>query len=42
MQIQTTTDIYVHPSEEDIRVGWESAQSAFSFNQEIYGGQNAK
>jgi Site-specific recombinase XerD len=29
--IQTTINTYVHPSDEDIRKGWELAQSAFNF-----------
>lgn len=28
-QIQTTIDMYLHPSDEDIRKGWEKAQDAF-------------
>lgn len=30
-QIQTTINLYVHPSEDDIRMEWEKAASAFDF-----------
>ncbi|SDZ43200.1 tyrosine-type recombinase/integrase [Bacillus sp. 166amftsu] len=30
-QIQTTMNLYLHPSEEDIRKDWEKAQDAFQF-----------
>lgn len=33
-QIQTTMNIYLHPSDEEIRENWEKAQQAFYFNQE--------
>ena len=31
-QIQTTMNLYIHPSEEDIRKSWELAQSAFEID----------
>lgn len=31
-QIQTTMNMYLHPSEEDIKSEWEKAQSGFKFN----------
>ncbi|MCA1075056.1 hypothetical protein K9O30_15260 [Clostridium bowmanii] len=31
-QIQTTINMYLHPSDEDIRAGWEIAQSAFKIS----------
>lgn len=31
-QIQTTMNMYLHPSDEDIRTNWEIAQSAFKIN----------
>lgn len=31
-QIQTTMNMYLHPSEEDIRASWELAQPAFKIN----------
>ena len=31
-QIQTTMNIYLHPSDEDIRESWEIAQPAFKIN----------
>lgn len=31
-QIQTTMNLYLHPSEEDIRKDWEKAQPAFDLN----------
>ncbi|MBB3127059.1 site-specific recombinase XerD [Paenibacillus rhizosphaerae] len=34
-QIQTTIDLYVHPSEEDIRKDWEKASHAFEIGRDI-------
>ena len=31
-QIQTTMNLYLHPSDEDIRADWEKAQSSFSLH----------
>jgi site-specific recombinase XerD len=31
-QIQTTINLYLHPSEEDIRKDWEKAQPVFQLN----------
>ena len=31
-QIQTTMNLYLHPSEEDIRKDWEKAQPAFEIH----------
>ncbi len=33
-QIQTTMNLYLHPSDEDIRKDWEQAQEAFKINKE--------
>lgn len=33
-QIQTTMDLYLHPSEEDIRKDWEKAQHTFQIQQQ--------
>ncbi|MEI4800548.1 tyrosine-type recombinase/integrase [Bacillus sp. FJAT-51639] len=33
-QIQTTMNLYLHPSDEDIRKDWEKAQDAFQINQQ--------
>lgn len=33
-QIQTTMNLYLHPSDEDIRKDWEKAQSAFRIQQQ--------
>ena len=32
-QIQTTINLYVHPSEDDIRKDWEKASHAFEIGQ---------
>ena len=32
-QIQTTINLYVHPSEDDIRQDWEKAAPAFEIGQ---------
>ena len=37
LQIQTTMNMYLHPSDEDIRANWEIAQSAFNITK---GGTN--
>ena len=31
-QIQTTMNMYLHPSDDDIRESWEIAQPAFKLN----------
>ena len=31
-QIQTTMNMYLHPSDEDIRANWEIAQPSFKIN----------
>lgn len=37
-QIQTTMNMYLHPSDEDIRSEWEKAKDAFKFDIEDIGG----
>lgn len=37
-QIQTTMNLYIHPSEEDIREDWEKAQHAFEMKKKNYMG----
>ncbi|MEH7005422.1 tyrosine-type recombinase/integrase, partial [Priestia megaterium] len=32
-QIQTTMNLYLHPSDEEVRDEWQKAQSAFQINQ---------
>ena len=32
-QIQTTMNLYLHPSDEDIRKDWEKAQYAFKIDE---------
>jgi len=36
-QIQTTMNLYLHPSDEEIRKDWEKAQNAFQIQQQIGG-----
>ncbi|SDX73397.1 MULTISPECIES: tyrosine-type recombinase/integrase [Bacillaceae] len=40
-QIQTTIDLYVHPSEDDIRKDWEKASHAFEIGRGIENKENA-
>ena len=37
-QIQTTMNLYLHPSDEDIRKDWEKAQDAFEIQKQILKG----
>ena len=38
-QIQTTMNLYLHPSDEDIRKDWEKAQYAFKIDEKAEGGK---
>ncbi|WP_342047191.1 tyrosine-type recombinase/integrase [Bacillus sp. OTU530] len=38
-QIQTTMNLYLHPSDEEIRKDWEKAQSAFQIQRQNGGGE---